>query len=159
MMKKLVCGLLVAGSFGFGLLWAADAFSGTWKLNVTKSKFSRSHEIKEETATITEQGENRVVTVKGMTGADKPISVKYSSPANGGTVTYTEGSPLAGAGAVVVVKKIDANTVDATATLNGKQVGTTHSVISADGKTLRQTQSYTDADGKTWKNTLVFERQ
>jgi kynurenine formamidase len=156
-MKKLICGLLVLGAFGLGSLWAADGFAGTWKLNVAKSKFAKGHELKDETVVIAEQGDNRVVTVKGTDGAGKPISAKYTTPVGGGTQNYTEGAPAAGAGAIVVSKRVDANTIDSTSTLNGKQVRTTHTVLSADGKTITQTVNY--LDGNALKGVLVLDRQ
>jgi hypothetical protein len=158
-MKKLICGLLVLGAFGVGSLWAADGFAGTWKLNVAKSKFAKGHELKDETIVIAEQGDNRVVTVKGTDGDGKPISVKYTVPSAGGTQTYAEGAPAAGAGAIVVSKRVDANTLEGTSTLNGKVVRTQHSVLSADGKTITQTVTYIGDDGKSSKGVLILNRQ
>jgi len=34
-----------------GLLWAVDGQTGTWKLNMVKSKFDKGHEVKEELRT------------------------------------------------------------------------------------------------------------
>jgi len=158
-MKKLLCGFVVLSCFGIGLLQAADTFAGNWKLDVAKSKFSKGHEIKDETVVIAEQGDNRVVTVKGTDGDGKPISVKYSVPSAGGTQTFTEGAPAAGAGAVVVSKRVDANTIDATSTLNGKVARTSHTVLSADGKTLTQTVKYMDDKGGSSTGVLVMKRQ
>jgi hypothetical protein len=155
MIKKLVCGMLALSSFG--LLWAADAFTGTWKMNTAKSTFAKGKEVKELTATVIEQGENRMVTAKG-TGTDgKAISTKYSAPAKGGPVNYTEGGPVAGT--TVVSKRVDANTIDSTATLNGKQVGTTHAVVSKDGKTLTMTRKGVDDKGKAVEGVEVYSRQ
>jgi hypothetical protein len=90
-MKKLICGLLVLGALGVGSLWAADAFTGTWKLNVAKSKFAKGQEIKEQTAVVTEQGDVATVTVKGAKGDGTAISQKYTFPLKGGTVSFIEG--------------------------------------------------------------------
>jgi hypothetical protein len=157
MIKKFVCGLLVLSSFGFGSLWAADAFTGTWKLNAKKSTFPKGTEIKEATVTIVEQGGNAMVTAKGTDGDGKPISVKYNLPLKGGAINYTEGGP--GAGTTVVSKRVDANTIDSTATMNGNQVGTTHSVVSSDGKTLTQTRKGVYEKGKAVESVLVYDRK
>ena len=155
MIKRVVFGLAVLSSIG--LLWAADAFTGTWKMNVAKSTFAKGKEVKELTATVVEQGANAMVTAKG-TGADgKAISTKYSAPLKGGPVTYTEGGPPAGP--TVVGKRVDANTLDSTATMNGKQVGTTHAVVSADGQTLTLTRTGVDEKGKATKGVEVLTRQ
>jgi hypothetical protein len=56
MVKKLVLGLMLLG-FTDTLL-AADAFTGTWKLNVAKSKYAAGMEVKEVTVVVAEQGDN-----------------------------------------------------------------------------------------------------
>ena len=66
MVKKLGPGLMLVGFTG--TLLAADAFIGTWKLNVAKSKFAAGTEAKELTAVVAEDGANLVVTVKGTAG-------------------------------------------------------------------------------------------
>jgi hypothetical protein len=155
MVKKLVLALTVLGFTG--TLVAADAFTGTWKLNVAKSKFAAGMEVKDVTAVIAEEGANLVVTVKGTAGDGKPISVKYTFPAKGGAVNYTEGAPASGA--TVTSKRVNASTIDSTSSLNGKEVGSTHAVIAADGKTVTRVVKGADAQGKAYQNTEVYERQ
>lgn len=155
MVKKLVFGLMFV-SFT-GTLLAADAFTGTWKLNVAKSKFAAGTEAKELTAVVTEEGANLVVTVKGTAGDGKPISVKYTFPAKGGAVNYTEGAPPSGA--TVSSKRVNASTIDRTSSVNGKEVGGTHTVVAADGKTLTRVVKGVDAQGKAYQNTEAYERQ
>jgi hypothetical protein len=155
MVKKLVLALTVL-SFT-GTLVAADAFTGTWKLNVAKSKFAAGMEVKDVTAVIAEEGANLVVTVKGAAGDGKPISVKYTFPAKGGAVNYTEGAPASGA--TVTSKRVNASAIDSTSSLNGKEVGSTHAVIAADGRTVTRVVKGADAQGKAYQNTEVYERQ
>jgi hypothetical protein len=157
MIKKFVCGLVVLSSFGFGLIWAADAFTGTWTLNVAKSKFAKGQEYKELTVNVAEQGDDAMVTGKGTGGADNAFSYKYTVPIKGGTVNYTEGGPAAGT--TVVTKRVDANTIDFTDTMNGKQVGAAHAVLSADGKTLTIRGNGVDQKGKAFKSVLIYNRQ
>jgi hypothetical protein len=155
MLKKLAVGLTLL-SFS-GTLLAADAFSGTWKLNVAKSKLAAGTEVKELTVVVAEQGDNLAVTVKGTAGDGKPISVQYTLPTKGGPVSYTEGAPASGATAIT--KRVNASTIDSTSSLNGKEVGSTHAVIAADGKTLTRVVTGVDAQGKAFQNTEVYERQ
>src|SRR4030095_341485 len=108
MLKKLALGLTLLGFTG--TLLAADAFSGTWKLNVAKSKLASGTDVKELTVVVAEQGENLAITVNGTAGDGKPISVKYSVPAKGGAVSYTEGAPASGATATT--KRVNASTID-----------------------------------------------
>ena len=67
-MKALV--FLLAVVFA-GTLWAADAFTGTWKLSPAKSKFPKGFETKEMTVVMVEQGANIAVTAKGVGGDGK----------------------------------------------------------------------------------------
>jgi hypothetical protein len=155
MVKKLVAGLMLLCFTG--TLLAADAFSGTWQLNVAKSKFAPGTEVKEVTVVVAEQGDNLAVTVKGTAGDGNPIAVKYTLPAKGGAVSYIEGAPPSGATATT--KRVNPTTIDSTSSVNGKEVGSTRSVVSADGKTLTRVVKGVDAQGKAFQNTEVYERQ
>ena len=84
-------------------------------------------------------------------------SVKYTVPVKGGAVSYIEGAPPSGATATT--KRVNASTIDSTSSVNGKEVGSTHTVVSADGKTLTRAVKGVDAQGKPFENTEVYERQ
>ena len=155
MVKKLMLGLALVG-FTATLL-AADAFTGTWKLNVAKSKLTPGTEVKEITVVVAEEGANLAVAVKGTAGDGTPISVKYTLPIKGGPVTYVEGAPPTGA--IATTKRVNATTIDSTSSLNGKEVGSTHTVVSADGKTLTRVVKGMDPQGKPYQNTEVYEKQ
>jgi hypothetical protein len=58
-----------------------------------------------------------------------------------------------------MTKRVNATTIDSTNSLNGKEVGSAHSVVSADGKTLTRVVKGVDAQGKAFQNTEVYERQ
>ena len=155
MTKKLVYILAVLSSVG--MLWAADAFTGTWKMNLGKSKFTKGQRGEGTLGDVVEQGDNAVVTAKGTGGDGKSISTKYTLPLKGGTISYTEGGPPAGI--TVVTKRVDANTLDSTSTMNGKQVGTSHGVVSADGKTLTMTRKGVDEKGQAVESVEIYNRQ
>jgi hypothetical protein len=131
-------------------------FHGTWKLNVGKSTFAKGRELKELTVTIAEQGENQVFTIKGTLGNGNPLSFKYTAPIKGGPISYIEG---AADGTATVSKRVDARTLDSTATLDGKQIEATHCVLSAKGKIATMTRNAVDPDGKTLKSVEVYDRQ
>jgi hypothetical protein len=155
MVKKLIVGLALVGFTG--TLFAADAFTGTWKLNVAKSKLAPGTEVKDLTVVVAEQGENLVVTVKGTGGDGTPVSVKYAFPMKGGALSYTEGAPTTGA--TVTTKRVNATTIDGASSLNGKEVASAHSVVGDDGKTLTRVVKGMDAQGKPYQNTEVYEKQ
>ncbi len=155
MVKMLALGLTVLSLTG--TLLAADAFTGTWKLNVAESKYSAGMAPKDVTVVVAEKGADMTVSATGTAGDGKPTSVKYSMPLKGGPVSYTEGAPASGA--TTTVKRVNATTIDSTSSLNGKEVGSTHAVVSANGKTLTRTVKGVDAQGKAFQNTEVYERQ
>lgn len=157
MMNRLVSGLIALCCFGIGLLGADSPFTGTWKLDVAKSKFAKGHEYRELTVTLRDDGGSLLVGVQGMDGAGKPISTKYVLPAGGGQASYTEGAPPAGT--ITVAKWTDPRTISSVTTLNGKETGTNRTVANADGKTFTQTRTFTDATGKSSKSVLHYERQ
>lgn len=154
-MKNLAC-VLMALSYSATLL-AADPFAGTWKLDVAKSTYQKGQEPKEVTVVIVEQGDNAVVTAKGTAADGKPIAIKYSLPMKGGTQVYTEGAPPAGVS--VTGKRVNTTTIDATTTMNGKIISTTHTTLSADGKTMTQVRKGVSATGASVDGTAIYTRQ
>jgi hypothetical protein len=155
MVKMLALGFTVL-SFT-GTLLAADAFTGTWKLNVAASQYAAGMAPKDVTVVVAEKGADMTVSATGTAGDGKPMSVKYSMPLKGGPLSYTEGAPASGV--TTTIKRVNASTIDSTSSLNGKEVGSTHAVVSADGKTLTRTVKGVDAQGKAFQNTEVYERQ
>jgi len=77
MIKKVLCATLALGS-SLGLLLAADAFTGSWKLDVAQSTFASDNPAPRElTLTFTEQGANRTQILKGIaTSAVAGLSCK-----------------------------------------------------------------------------------
>ena len=155
MFKKFALGLMVLGFVG--TVSAADVFTGTWKLNVAKSAFTAGMEVKANSVVIVEKGADLSISAAGIDGTGKTTSVKYTIPMKGGAVSFTEGAPASGA--TVMTKRVDASTIHSTSTLNGKEVGTTHTTVSPDGKTLTRVVKGMDASGKAFTNTEVYDRQ
>src|SRR5205085_6398628 len=127
MMKKLLCATLALGS-SLGLLMAADAFTGSWKLDVAKSTFASDKPApKELTLTFTEQGANRTQILKGIAADGSATSTAWTAPMTGGTVNITEGrGPNGGA----TVKLVDDRTL--VMTQNGKAGSSRTYQVSAD---------------------------
>jgi hypothetical protein len=155
MLKKFVLGLMILGFASVAS--AADGFAGTWKLNVAKSKYSPGPAPKAVTVVMAEKGADLALSASGTDGADKPISVKYNMPMKGGPLVYTEGAPTSGA--TVAIKRPNANTLESATTLNGKETGTTSTVLAADGKSFTRTVKTTNAEGKPVHNTELYEKQ
>lgn len=155
MFRRLVLSLMVLGFVGTAS--AADVFTGTWKLNIAKSKFSPGPAPKAVTVMLTEKGADMAVSATGTDGADKPISTKYTFPMKGGAITYTDGAPASGAS--VTIKRPSPNTLEGSATVNGKETGSSKTVLAADGKSFTRTVKSTTADGKPVSNTEVYDKQ
>lgn len=155
MLKKFALGLMILGFVSAAS--AADVYTGTWKLNVAKSKYSPGPAPKAVTVVIAEKGADLALSATGTDSADKPISVKYTFSAKGGPLNYTEGAPTNGA--KVVIKRPNTTTLEGTSTLNGKETGTSVTVVAADGKTFTRTVKSTNAEGKPVNNTELYEKQ
>ena len=59
----------------------------------------------------------------------------------------------------IVLRRINANTIETISKKSGKPVMTTRSVVSKDGKTRTSTQTGQNANGQNVKNTLVYDKQ
>jgi hypothetical protein len=67
------------------VIWGADPFTGTWKLNASKSKFDKGTPPKDQVVTITEAGGNLDTSVTNTPANGNAISYRYTVPAQGGT--------------------------------------------------------------------------
>jgi hypothetical protein len=154
-MRKLVVLLSALGLAG--ALYAADSFSGTWKLNAAKSKYESGPAPKEQTVTVQESKGITDVTVAGTDASGKPITTHMTHPTEGGPVKFLEGAPTDGS--TESVKQINANTRHITITQGGKAVGTEQVTVSADGQTMRIVAKGTSASGKPFTDVEVYEKQ
>ncbi len=142
-----------------------DPILGTWKLDVSKSKFSpvwqaimKTAPPKEETSIIREVGTDEFeLTIKGTLTDGKPLAVKATIPRQGGISKMQEG-PFP-EGMTIVSTRIDPNNSYATYLLNGKQVFVAQNVISKDGKAMTVTTKGIDAQGKPFEQLLMFAKQ
>ena len=153
MIKKLLCATLALGP-SLGLLLAADAFTGSWKLDVAKSTFASDNPAPKELAlTFTEQGANRTEILNGIAADGSATSTAWTAPMTGGTVNFPAGQgPNGGAS----VKVVDDKTLVMTQNHpNGKGASRTYQV-SADGKTLTLTQKREDGQERA---KMAFGRQ
>jgi hypothetical protein len=154
MIKKLLCATLALGS-SLGLLLAADAFTGSWKLDIAKSTFASDNPApKELTLTFTEQGANRTQILKGVAADGSATSTAWTAPMTGGTVNFPAGQgPNGGAS----VKVVDDKTLVMTQNRPIGKAGASRTYqVSADGKTLTLTQKREDGQERA---RMAFSRQ
>jgi hypothetical protein len=134
---------------------AGDRAIGTWKLNLTKSKYTPGPLPKSLTLTYEVAGKGVRVTTQGVDADGKPTHTDYTANYDG------KNYPVSGSADydTVVLKKVDASTVEATRKHGGHVVQTMRRVLSKDGNVLTTTTTGTDAAGRHIKNVAVFDRQ
>jgi hypothetical protein len=134
---------------------APDPVLGTWKLNVAKSTYSAGGAPKSQTRVYTAAGKGYKLAIKGVDADGKATSSEFTAAYDGKFYAVT-GNPTIDS---IMVKRVDANTIEATQTKAGKLVAKTSRVISKDGKTITSTAKGTNAAGKAYTNVEIFERQ
>ena len=158
-----VCvGLLAVLGFFSVTAIGADMLSGTWKLNVAKSKYSpgpapQSNTIKFESI----EGGIKLVA-DGVDSQGRKTHNEYTATFDGKdsrTKPMLDGKPNPNAADAVSYKKIDDYTYEVTAKLKGKILNVARHVISKDGKTRTVTTTGTNAQGQKLNDTTVFEKQ
>jgi hypothetical protein len=134
---------------------ATDPMMGTWELNVAKSEFSPGPAPKSQTRTYEASGAGVKYTAKGVDAEGKPTLVQYTANLDGKDYPIT-GSPDSD---TISLKKVDANTIEATQKKAGKVVLTSKRAVSQDGKTMTVTNKGTNAKGQAVDNVLVLDKK
>jgi len=132
------------------VLAAQDAYIGTWKLNVAKSKFSPGPPPKSSVVTIEEGGK---VSVESIGASGENAKWGYTAVPNGeAAITGMEG-------ATVSEKRVDDRTVEHVWNFgeHGKMNG--RGVLSKNGKTLTYTLTGTNGQGTNVSNVEIYEKQ
>lgn len=131
-----------------------DPVIGTWKLDPAKST-ANTPPVKSEIRTYTASADGVALVWERVSADDKKSIVKTTFKYDGKDYPVT-GSPDLDA---MSWKRIDANTIETTLKLKGKNVGTTRRAVSADGKTLTLHQRRTTASGQQVSTLMVYDRQ
>ncbi|MGI8961255.1 MAG: hypothetical protein ACR2IV_16105 [Bryobacteraceae bacterium] len=140
--------------FGVAVVLVAQAehitpFTGTWKLNLTKSSFNPGPPFKSFIITFTPDGTRKL----DLIGADGQ-SLKASLPWSDGKEVHVTGMENATA-----TSKIQGKTFHDTWKQNGRIIEDVHGAVSSDGRTLTTTVDTTDKQGRPVHNHLTFDRQ
>jgi hypothetical protein len=126
----------------------------TWKLDVAKSKFSPGPAPKALTVTFSAAGQGVKAVIDGVAPDGTKIHWEYTANFDGKPYRVTGN----GDGDMVVMTRVDANTIETAYTLKGKPAVVNRRAVSADGKTLTVTSTGTNAQGQKVNNMQVFER-
>jgi uncharacterized protein YodC (DUF2158 family) len=148
--------MLVLVAFALSVMpAAADQHSGTWKMNPAKSKYSPGPAAKSVNLKIESDEKSVKIDAEGVDGDGSPTHVEYDAKFDGKDYPVT-GLPY---GDTVSVKRIDANTIQATIKKGGQPAMTITSKVSADGKTRTSTFKGKDAQGRAVNNSVVYDKQ
>lgn len=134
---------------------AADPFVGTWTLNVAKSKYTPGPVPKSITSTYEAAGKGYKISVKNES-ASGGFQYSYTTNLDGTESKVTGNNPNAD---TLVVKRIDARTLESVNKKGGKVTVTQRNVVSADGKTRTVTTTGVDGQGQKIHNVGVFEKR
>ncbi len=135
-------------------VFAADAFTGTWKLNEAKSKLGAGA-VKNTTVTYEVTGDTIKVTLEGVGADGKATHDEWTGKYDGKDYPVT-GNPMTDTRAY---KKVNDHTLEATGKKGDKVVLTAKITVSADGKTRTVVSTQTTAEGKKVTSTAVYEKQ
>jgi len=159
-MKRLltIATLVVFTLSASGLLLAqTDAFLGTWKLNVKKSKFAAGLERQSETRIVVSSPTGLKVSIKRVNGDGTTQEYEYTANLDG------KNYPIVGQGPYgadsIAVNLTAPNALQSTLTKNSQVVATGTSVVSGGGKVLTITVKGSDASGKQFSSVAVYDKQ
>jgi hypothetical protein len=130
---------------------------GTWKLNVTKSKFDPGPGPKSLTRTVEAQGDGVKYTFDGIADDGKPIAYGFSVKFDGKDNPIS-GSMPSGADSISA-KRTDSNHYVATLKKADKVIGTSKVTISEDGKVTTVDSTGTTATGAKAHDVQVYDKQ
>jgi hypothetical protein len=121
----------------------ANPLLGTWKLNVAKSKYTGTPMPKEMTRTVDADGDSVKYTYAGTAADGSPVSYGFTVKYDGKDYPMTGTAP--GGIDMIAIKRINANTYEATQKKAGKVAAHTTVEISTDGKVATITSKGTDS--------------
>ncbi len=147
--KSIVVAVMLFGS----MLFAGDPFSGTWILNLSKSKIPPPLP-KSQIVHVVVDASDIEITEELVNSPGERLSIHAKAKFDG------KDYPEAGvASDTFTYKRVDRNTIKSVAKKAGKVIMHETVVVSPDGKTMTGTYSGTDATGKQVTAVAVFERK
>ena len=143
--------LTAAASVGFA---QTDPHSGTWVLNLEKSKYAPGTAPKSQTTVFTADGQGIKVVTNAVT-ASGPSKTEYTATFDG------KDHPVKGNADwdTTALKRVDARTIEFTRKKGGKVVQTATSVVAADGKTRTVTVTGVNAQGQKVNTVALYIKQ
>ena len=147
---------LVACAFPQASYAQSDSMSGLWQVNVAKSKYDPGPPPKSQTVYFQGEGQNRKVTIVGITATGNPQLATFTEFVEDGKPHPVTG--LAGIDAQAYTR-VDASSLNVSRLKDGKVIQTGTWVVSPDGKALTVTFTGTNANGRQVNNILIYDKQ
>ena len=136
-------------------VFAADNFSGTWKLNLQKSQYSPGPPPRSLTSTLQVMGDTASFTFDGYdSNGDSIIPEELSIKLDGKDYPVAD-DPTRD---TVAMKKIDDYTTEETDKKNGKVTTITRTVYAKDGKSRTATTTGKNVQGQSVNDVAFFDR-
>jgi hypothetical protein len=137
---------------------ADDPFSGTWVLNLSKSKFPSQFPVsivKNQTVHMVMDESNIDITQETILESDSPMNIHVKAKFDG------KDYPIAGAPGkyAVAYRRVDNNIITAVLKSDGKTIAQEAVVVSPDGKSITITCFITDETGNQTILIPVFEKK
>jgi len=143
---------------GSSLVYAqSNPLVGTWKLNVTKSKFDPGPAPKSLTRTVEAQGDGVKYMFDGVAADGKPVAYSFAVKFDGKDNPIM-GSMPSGAD-TISAKRIDSNNFEATLKKGSKVIGTSKVTVSKDGMVTTVESKGTNAAGVKTHDVQVYDKQ
>jgi len=143
--------MLLLAVFGLvGVLWAADPFAGTWKMNPAKSKFNN---LALKSYTVTQDNQNSIVQDM-VFGEGNAVHRTWTAKYDGKDYHVT--APDAD---TISLKKPNANTIQYVVKKDGKEAWSGKAVLSKSGKSYIDAGSGRDAKGQAYTYSVFMEKQ
>jgi hypothetical protein len=143
---------------GSSLVYAqSNPLVGTWKLNVTKSKFDPGPAPKSLSRTVEAQGDGVKYMFDGVGADGKPVAYGFAVKFDGKDNPIM-GSMPSGAD-TISAKRIDSNNFEATLKKGSKVIGTSKVTVSKDGMVTTVESKGTNAAGVKTHDVQVYDKQ
>jgi hypothetical protein len=165
-MRKATLFLALLGLVGSS--WAADPIIGTWKVNVSKSKYPPGEPIPKEGATVTyrEIGQSRIEMKYTAIEADGTLNTDICTfPAHGGAMECRPEDTKEMEGVSLFQVFVGPGEWFGIYINNGRQIAARHKVVGPDGNTIFETmkalveRNGKPIDGLPFEAVEVYERQ
>lgn len=137
----------------FSLTLMAADFTGTWKLNLEKSKL-QDNDLASEIMTISQAGPNSYTTIIDTVSKSGDQRHTERNRINDGKEHPASGVGIKAEGFTEISQQVNASTRKLTQKRDGKVMGEITSTLSPDGKVMTNHRT----NGKV-HDVLVFERQ